>query len=99
MQSSEFTKSLNLGKKPTFFLFFTQKLIFLDRKIFLELVIEYILIDLNNISSENKITIFVESHDEKTAKNDRKYYVAEKRIFSKLLKIYQYQILKAQKET
>ena len=37
--------------------------------------------------SELKISISVESYDEKTAENDRNCYVAEKRIVSKLSKI------------
>ena len=38
-------------------------------------------------SSELKISISVESYDEKTAENYRDCYVAEKRIVSKLSKI------------
>ena len=37
--------------------------------------------------SEFKISISVESYDEKTAENDRNCYVAEKRIISKVSKI------------
>ena len=37
--------------------------------------------------SESKICISVESYDEKTAENYRNYYIAEKRIVSKLSKI------------
>ena len=53
--------------------------------------IGYILIDLSSIfpiqSQEFKISISVKTHDEKTAENYRKGYVAEKRIVSKLWKI------------
>ena len=38
-------------------------------------------------SSELKISISIESYDEKTAENDQNRYVAEKNIVSKLLKI------------
>ena len=38
-------------------------------------------------SSEFKISMLVESYDEKTAENDRNYYVAERLIISKLSKI------------
>ena len=37
--------------------------------------------------SEVKISLLVESYDEKTAENYRNRYVSEKRIFSKLSKI------------
>ena len=37
--------------------------------------------------SELKISTLVESYDEKTAENYRKFYVVEKRIVSKLSKI------------
>ena len=37
--------------------------------------------------SELKMSILVKSYEEKTAENDRKCYVAEKRIVSRLSKI------------
>ena len=66
-------------------------MIFIDRKLFiLGFEIKYILIDLNKIftmrPSEFKISVSVESIDEKTAENYLNY-VAEKRIVSKLSKI------------
>ena len=51
---------------------------------------EYMLIELNKIlllkPSEFKISISVESYDEKTTENDRYCYVAKKRIVFKLAK-------------
>ena len=56
-------------------------------KYIFEFEIEYILIDLNEMfpmkPSEFKISCSVESYDEKTAGNDRNYYVVEKCIVSK----------------
>ena len=43
--------------------------------------------------SKFKILISVENFDEKTVENYRNCYVAEKRMGSKLSKIYRYQIL------
>ena len=43
--------------------------------------------------SEFKISLSVKTYDEKTVENYRNYYVVEKRMGSKLSKIYRYQIL------
>ena len=60
------------------------------KKIYFQFEIKYNMLDLNKIfliqSSKFKITISVESYDVKTAENYRNYYVAEKRIVSKLSK-------------
>ena len=42
---------------------------------------------LSDETSEFKMSISVESYDEKTTENDRNCYVAEKRIVSKISKI------------
>ena len=66
-------------------------MIFMGKKILFEYKIGLILINLNQTfpmkPSEFKISILVESYDEKTAENYRNRYVAEKRIVSKLSKI------------
>ena len=72
----------------------------MDKKIFFHSEIGYIHIDLNQIfkmkPSELKISISIESYDEKTAENYRNSYVAEGCIVSKLFMYsfeYLYQLL------
>ena len=71
---------------------FTNFHIYLFDKLFFEFDIGYILIELNQIfpmkPSELKISLSVESYDEKPDENEQNCYVAEKRIVSKLSEKY-----------
>ena len=65
--------------------------LFLSIHLFFLIGIDYMLLDLNEIFPtkplEFKFIISVESYAEKTSENYRNYYVAEKRIVSKLSKL------------
>ena len=77
-------------KLQKIYIFFTWKLIVIDKKIFYKFEICSILIDLNQIFpmnlSEIEISLLVESYDKKNDENWWNGYIAEMRIFSKLYK-------------